>query len=132
MEELRKGVASLTSPRKALVVAGMGPALTYRNAGLILVKYTEISPNLDGAGLTSPLNIYRVANTNIFLIYALSRDNVTLLQREGYSVYMLSDSAPSVTAGRYGYDGFKIGMQRLVSSGDRAFYKTGATELAGQ
>jgi len=128
LEALRSGVTRFSDSERAVIVHGYGPMLGFDNPGLARADYWAISAELDPAGISDADAVNRLPGREIYLVSGLSRDNVTLLQREGYTLYCFSESAPSLAMHGFGYDPFQVGMRRLEVSGEKAFYKLNTSD----
>lgn len=126
LEALRRGMTRFHDSRRAVIVHGYGPMLGYDNPRLVKVGYRAISAALNPAGISDPDEINKLPDREIYLVSGLSKDNVELLQQEGYTLYCFSESAPSLALHGFGYDPFLAGMRRLDVSGKNAFYKLNA------
>ncbi len=123
LEALRKGVSSFRSAEKAVILHGYGPVLGHLNDQLALADNREISSNLVRAGISEPNFIHKLPGRTVYFVSGMSADNVRILQREGYSVFCFSDSAPSHCMHTYGYDPYTIGITKLDILKRNAFYK---------
>lgn len=121
--QLREGIGQFDLSDRAVVLTGMGPALTYENDSLVRSNYNDISPRLLEEGITDISNIHRLSERDVYLLYGISRENVALLQEDGYTVYMFSEYAPSVAINGYGYYPHRIGVIMLNVLNRKAFYK---------
>ena len=123
LELLRNGIGCFPGASKAVILTGMGPDLTYKNQFLVKASYTDISSQLDQNGIWGMDHITKIANKNVFLIYALSKDNCAFLQKDGWKIYIFSEHAPAIVYNAYKFDPFNIGIEKLEVLNPNAFYK---------
>lgn len=123
LEALRQGIGRFDKSKKAVILTGYGPMLGYDNPDLVKTGYREISPRLDPKGISEDDLIVRIPHKDVFLVNGLSKSSVELLQKEGYTLYYLSASAPSHAMHSWGYDPQKIGLKRLEILNENAFYR---------
>lgn len=128
LRELRVGIGVLGQLSKAVVLTGMGGVLTSDNALVEAASAPEISPALPlKAGLSAHPRVgtmvHRLRGTSVYLVTSLSRENVELIQREGYSVYMFSEYAPSAAMNDHHYDPYALRIGVLPLFGRQAFYR---------
>jgi hypothetical protein len=123
LEALRSGVDRLDKSPRAVVIHGYGPVLGFENDKLVKSDFREISPRLSEKGISEYNFIHRLRGGPVFFVSGLSKQNVELLQYEGYRVYYFSESAPSHCMHTYHYDPGGMGLTRLDILNDQAFYK---------
>lgn len=125
LELLRVGIGCFDESTRAVILTGMGPILTYRNNRLARADYAEISPRLLAEGIWEQGNIHRVSGRDVYLVYAVSKENVSLLHEEGFDIYIFSRFAPSVAITKYHYNPYDLGIKKLSIMDENSFYNGG-------
>lgn len=131
LQELRAGIGVLEQLGRAVVLTGMGGVLTSGNGLVEPASATDISSALPiDAGISVHPRVgtmvHRLRSTSVFLVTSLSREHVELVQREGYSVYMFSEYAPSAAVHDHHYDPYRLRITVLPLFGREAFYRRSA------
>ena len=117
---LREGLNRFDRSDKAVVMTGMGPALTFRNPVLSPVPSATISPEL--AGESNAL-WHRIDDRDVYLTHSVSIKGCAVLRRLGYDLYMFSEAAPSAIQIVYHYDPYKAGIRPVEIMTPHAFYR---------
>ena len=122
-ELLRSRISKFERLNKTVVLTGMGQQFTYKNDALVPVDYMDISQALDPKGIRGSSDIYKLAGRNIYFVYSLSKQNVTLLQKKGYDLCVFAGPGAAFTLTEFGYNPYNLGIERVEVLNNRAFYK---------
>lgn len=123
MELLRAGIGKFEESDKAVIMTGEGPKLTYKNDILVRADCKEMLPNLLEEDTCEISDVHRIIGREVYLVYCLPRDYVSMLREQGYRIYMFPETAPSTAIHKYGYDPYQIGVKTLEIFNKEAFYK---------
>ncbi len=116
IERVRTHIADPRINPKSVVLSGMGEMLTYHNPNLIKADWREISAEIDPHGIEEGDNVYRIDNgvKDTYLVYAMSKQNIQILLKEGYSIYYFGD-APAICVHYLGYHPKEFGTKLDIS-----------------
>ncbi len=113
MERIRTRIGEFRPPGKAVIITAMGPILTFQNDAIVTADPEDISSSLSAAATPALRQMHRVRGSDVFLVYALRKEDVLALRREGWRVYMFDTDAPSSALRIYGYDPRQLGVELL-------------------
>ena len=120
---LRTHVCEFAHSGKAVLMTGLGQALTVENQATVPIGYQDLDPRLAPAGIAEIRHIARCAAGPVYLVYSLSQDNVQRLRTDGYNVYIFSEYAPSAVINDFGYDPTALGIPALDVANSAAFLR---------
>jgi hypothetical protein len=120
---LRTNVCEFAPSGKAVLMTGLGQALTVENRATVPIGYQDLDPRLAPAGIAEIRHIARCAARPVYLVYSLSQDNVQRLRADGYKVYIFSEYAPSAVINDFGYDPTALGIPTLDVANSAAFLR---------
>jgi tetrahydromethanopterin S-methyltransferase subunit G len=112
IDSIRNNITNLVAAEKAVLMMGaVMPNFVFNNKNLVRVD--EIPANLNNKGVEGNNNIYKTVGRDIYLVYALDKNNVESLQREGWEIFMYPIEVPTFCMNTYKYDPYKIGIKKL-------------------
>jgi hypothetical protein len=120
---LRTHVCEFAHSGQAVLMTGLGQALTVENRTTVSIGYEELDPRLAPAGIGEIRHIARCADRPVYLVYSLSQDNVQRLRADGYNVYIFSEYAPSAVINDFGYDPDVLSIPALDVASSAAFLR---------
>jgi hypothetical protein len=104
-----------------VLMTGLGQALTVENRATVSIGYQDLDPRLAPARIAEIRHIARCVDRPVYVVYALSQDNVQRLRADGYGVYIFSEYAPGEVISSFGYDPEAVGIPALDVSTSAAF-----------
>ncbi|MBW7996491.1 MAG: hypothetical protein FVQ81_07995 [Candidatus Glassbacteria bacterium] len=119
LNRLRDSLPSLPVTEPALVLTGMGPQLSFGNPHLAHAGKTAMFPLSD----ESVPRFFRLPDREVYVAGHLAPGEAEILRHDGFSLYYFSTRAPSAAMRLHGYHPAELGMARIATDRDHAFWK---------